>query len=102
MMSNIDPYVFLIIERITENYSIGTQDGRDYCIDWEIVQHPDNCDDNTDGEKLGGIVEEKSARNRSCYLLNNYDLVFHIWDVFICICQIDSGSPWHVIVDNSL
>ena len=38
----------------------------------------------------------------SCSLFNNSDSEFNLWDVFICTCDIDTGTPWHVLVDHSL
>ena len=90
------------MERLTENYGIGTQDGRDSSLDWEIVQHTENCEDNIDGEKLGDIVEGKDVTGSSCSIINDSDLKFNIWDVLICTCEIDPGSYWNMIVYHSL
>ena len=87
---------------LTINYSIGNCDGRDSSLDREIVYHPENCEDNIDGEKIGGIVEGKAVPDRSCYFPNTSDLVFNIWNLFICTCEIYPMPPWHVLVDHSL
>ena len=68
---------------LTRSYSIGTWYGRDSSLDREIFYHPDNCEDNIDGEKIGGIVEGKAVPDRSCSLPKDSDLAFNLWDVFI-------------------
>ena len=88
------------MECLIGNYGLGTQDGRDYSLDWEIVQHPDNCEDNIDGDNLGYIVEEKVVPNSSCYFLNDYDSAFNIWNVSIFTYDIDPGYPRNVLVDR--
>ena len=90
------------MECLTGNYGLGTQDGRDSSLDWEIIQHPEKCEDNIDGEKIGDLVEGKAMPDRSCSILNNSDFELNIWDVFIFTCEIDPVSSWHVLVDHSL
>ena len=79
------------MQYITGYYGLGNQDGRESSIDWEIVQHTDNFEENIDGEKLGDIVKGKAVSERSCSLLNNYDSDFNLCNMLICICDIDPG-----------
>ena len=64
--------------------------------------HPDNCEENIYGEKIGGIVEGKDVNDRSCYLLNDYNSEFNIWDVSICTFEVYNGSSNNLGVVNSL
>ena len=65
-----------------------------------MVYHTDNCGENIYSEKLGGIVEGKYLSNNFYYLLNDSDLEFNIWYVFIFTYDIDPGYPRNVLVDR--
>ena len=71
------------MEFTTGHYGIGTQDGRDSYLGWEMFQHPDNCEVNINGENIRDISEGKAMPDSSCSLFNNSDLEFNIQDVFI-------------------